>query len=516
MFPPPSTHTPFSPSRCGPTSLVLAAGQRLWQLPSVLERATHVLLWPWDDVGAASERPRALASAIGASHGGGGQGPLLVEAPFLLATLNEVLALTAVMAQPINAAPRVFAPPGRQGGGSGAWAEGATGAAGGSGGGSCPAAGVAGTSGGGAASAGAVVAREVMEAAAGSGSVAYTGGGAWDAVVVDVPLPLPPSLLNTLNLQASGSSPLPASSRTRPSSSQAPSLADGGERHTPEEGQADFLGLSQPPPPPPASVSGGGSRSNGGGSSSSSGLCVVQGLNRRTNTMVGVAVPTPLIHAMQHLGLAGTMGYLRLAHLPGSCPTPSAAAAAASWGAGGDAGLAAAAALADLPSPGAAAVVSGGSGDGQRRSGGKGEAGVGSASAHTAHAAAGSSSMHAADTPKAVSGGWIPLTVAMGVPLYSLPLCKVVCARAREAGTLTASGRQQQCQQQQRLCQELDRLVSKFSAPITAASSPSHGSTSVSDVFAPVQLPGANLLFDGASLCRVDLASCLQGAPAFL
>ena len=35
--------------RCGPPSLVLAAGQRVARLPPQLECATHALLWPWDE-----------------------------------------------------------------------------------------------------------------------------------------------------------------------------------------------------------------------------------------------------------------------------------------------------------------------------------------------------------------------------------------------------------------------------------------------------------------------------------
>jgi len=270
---------------------------------------------------------------------------------------------------------------------------------------------------------------------------------------------------------------------------------------------------------------------------------------------VDVAVPTSLGHALVQLGLATTMGYLRLAHLPGSSPTIAAVTMAVTEGGGLAAGRAAAAAIAELPSPQAA--VTGGSGFDEsagaesaapslmtRISGGLAAAAGGSSSSSglekrpSVEAVSGAVGAPAAQ--RSVSAGWVPLTVAMGVPLYCLQMCKLVCARARDVGTLTASGREWQRQMQQQLCAELDALVAQFSAhgahaaPLAASSSFNRSSmtgdrtsaagnggfggssSGVSDVFAPVQLPGANLLFDGTNLVRVDLTSCMQGAPAFL
>ena len=69
----------------GPLTLVLVCGQRLWRLPPHLASCTHVLVWPWD-----LESVRAQTS------------PVMLEAAFLLFSLNEYLSRTAVMVQPLT------------------------------------------------------------------------------------------------------------------------------------------------------------------------------------------------------------------------------------------------------------------------------------------------------------------------------------------------------------------------------------------------------------------------------
>ena len=69
----------------GPLTVVLVCGQRLWRLPPHLASCTHALVWPWD-----LESVRAQSS------------PVLLDAAFLLFSLNEYLSRTAIMVQPMN------------------------------------------------------------------------------------------------------------------------------------------------------------------------------------------------------------------------------------------------------------------------------------------------------------------------------------------------------------------------------------------------------------------------------
>ncbi|KAI8462738.1 MAG: FAM91 N-terminus-domain-containing protein [Monoraphidium minutum] len=75
----------YAAARSGPLSLVLTAGQRLCRLPAQLEHCSHALLWSWDP------EPRP---------GLEGQ-PVLAEGAFLLASLNDMLTRSAVVAQPL-------------------------------------------------------------------------------------------------------------------------------------------------------------------------------------------------------------------------------------------------------------------------------------------------------------------------------------------------------------------------------------------------------------------------------
>ncbi|KAI3436452.1 hypothetical protein D9Q98_005869 [Chlorella vulgaris] len=70
----------YTATGSGPLSLVLAAGQQLRRLPSQLHGATHVLLWPWDAAAVRVQNP-----------------PVVVEAPFLLHSLNEYLQRSALL-----------------------------------------------------------------------------------------------------------------------------------------------------------------------------------------------------------------------------------------------------------------------------------------------------------------------------------------------------------------------------------------------------------------------------------
>ncbi|WIA16154.1 hypothetical protein OEZ85_012869 [Tetradesmus obliquus] len=74
----------YAAAAAGPLSLVFVAGQRVWRLPGQLEGCTHALLWGW----------AAAADGWAAS-------PLLVEGSSLLCSLNELLARTAVLVQPL-------------------------------------------------------------------------------------------------------------------------------------------------------------------------------------------------------------------------------------------------------------------------------------------------------------------------------------------------------------------------------------------------------------------------------
>lgn len=71
---------------------MLVCGQRVWRLPHPLDSCTHALVTLWD--------PEADPQRVRA-HGAEGSGPTLVEAPFLLYTLNELLSRTAVLVQPL-------------------------------------------------------------------------------------------------------------------------------------------------------------------------------------------------------------------------------------------------------------------------------------------------------------------------------------------------------------------------------------------------------------------------------
>eukprot|EP00191_Tetraselmis_sp_GSL018_P022956 CAMPEP_0177627496 /NCGR_PEP_ID=MMETSP0419_2-20121207/31236_1 /TAXON_ID=582737 /ORGANISM="Tetraselmis sp., Strain GSL018" /LENGTH=791 /DNA_ID=CAMNT_0019128657 /DNA_START=65 /DNA_END=2441 /DNA_ORIENTATION=+ len=86
---------------CGLPGVVFVCGQRVWRLPAELGDSSHALLWPWD----ASE---ARAPEV----------PVLVDAVFLLATINDLLTRTPVLVQPLRAEE---IPPGEAVGGAHGW-----------------------------------------------------------------------------------------------------------------------------------------------------------------------------------------------------------------------------------------------------------------------------------------------------------------------------------------------------------------------------------------------------------
>ncbi|CAL8463740.1 g3274 [Coccomyxa elongata] len=75
----------YTAMRSGPVSVVFVCGQRLWRLPPQLLQCTHALLWPWN------------MDAVRAH-----EVPVVVEASFLLFSLNEYLSRTALLVQPLH------------------------------------------------------------------------------------------------------------------------------------------------------------------------------------------------------------------------------------------------------------------------------------------------------------------------------------------------------------------------------------------------------------------------------
>jgi hypothetical protein len=78
----------YAAAGCGPPSLVIPAGRRLLRLPPLLAGCSAVLVWPWDC--RAVRAPRCAPTALPAAA--------------LLASLNQYLAKTAVLVQPLHGA----------------------------------------------------------------------------------------------------------------------------------------------------------------------------------------------------------------------------------------------------------------------------------------------------------------------------------------------------------------------------------------------------------------------------
>ncbi|KAG2497046.1 hypothetical protein HYH03_005046 [Edaphochlamys debaryana] len=445
----------YSAARSGPESLVFVCGQRLWRLPHPLDRCSHALLSPWDEDGDPGRvRPAGPDSQC-----------TLVEASFLLYTLNALLARTAVMVQPLDCNASAAAT---------SAAANATSAAGGGGG-------------GGGGGAGAAAQGPASPAAA-----PPPAGAGVAAEVVDVPLPL---LLP----------PLPAAVED-----------EGAAGAKPGEGEAPL---------------------------------VVTAVHRPSGESRPVALPPSLVAALRSMGLASCVGHVRLMRLGGG----GGGVASGGGGAGGG-GSQAPETAAEVPGPELTAAVSTsgsgsgvGSGIGSGAAGSDGGAGPGAAGSGALAAAAGGA---AADA----GGPWVPLRVQLGLPLYSLDLCRRVCGAAEAAGFLTPEGRRNQHQVQAQLQSHLTRLVHLYCHPsqdgaygsepppsaaggdasaATAAADPPSGGPAAAGptggggggnggapaaalpplphVGSVLPLPAVNLSFDGRSLQPVRLADSLQG-----
>eukprot|EP00798_Chlamydomonas_sp_ICE-L_P005845 gene5845-6131_t len=113
--------------------------------------------------------------------------------------------------------------------------------------------------------------------------------------------------------------------------------------------------------------------------------------------------------------------------------------------------------------------------------------------------AAGSGSMFSApvSAPRPTSKEkWVPLCISLGMPLYCLELCKMVCRRAVDESFLSLEGRTAQINAQSIMQARLSSIISLYSSY----------SQNAPPAFSPVQLPTQNLLFDGTNLVPIDLS----------
>ncbi|KAF8055757.1 Fam91a1 [Scenedesmus sp. PABB004] len=99
-------------------------------------------------------------------------------------------------------------------------------------------------------------------------------------------------------------------------------------------------------------------------------------------------------------------------------------------------------------------------------------------------------------------GGWVPLSLSLGAPLFCPALCRQVTANMAAAGALGPAGAAAWRAAQAGLQAQLAALVSQFGGGGGAAAAPPGG----------LALPGCALHFDGADLVRLELGDSLQGA----
>ena len=147
---------------------------------------------------------------------------------------------------------------------------------------------------------------------------------------------------------------------------------------------------------------------------------------------------------------------------------------------------------------------------------------------------------------------WVPLCVSLGMPLYCLNLCRMVCCCAVEDSFLSPKGRTAQAAAQAVMHVRLSALIAQYSTlgaqynvletgstggrgaaagtsaqpaqvaggprgtapgrpqlPSSQANATPGGAQQ--GVFGPVVLPIVNLFFDGTNLQPIDLSDCLQG-----
>lgn len=99
----------------------------------------------------------------------------------------------------------------------------------------------------------------------------------------------------------------------------------------------------------------------------------------------------------------------------------------------------------------------------------------------------------------------MPLALQFGAPLFSLELCKRVCAAATAARFLQPAARAAHTAGQCALQAVLRQLVEQYGSG--SSSAVARGASAQ-----PVELPTAHLAFDGVALHTVDLSACSQGA----
>lgn len=262
------------------------------------------------------------------------------------------------------------------------------------------------------------------------------------------------------------------------------------EQEQEEEPQdVEFADIALPLDPDAAAAA---AAADGVSSSGGGGTIPVRAVHRRTGAHVDVALPRTVARALAALGLDRAVGFLRVIRVSGG---------------GGDC---------------SAAASDGGDGDGAPAAAAAGEE------------AGGDSGSGSGD------GGWLPLAVQLGVPLYNLQLCRDVCAAAVRARFLSPEARAAHAEASRLLQARLWRLIAAHGA----AAPPGAGAAAGAGGWAPLsggdgngnggnggggggvpaglaelrpyaELPADNLLFDGARLRPLDLSGCQQAAAGF-
>uniref|UniRef100_A0A7S3QN27 FAM91 C-terminal domain-containing protein n=1 Tax=Dunaliella tertiolecta TaxID=3047 RepID=A0A7S3QN27_DUNTE len=386
----------------------------------------------------------------------------------------------------------------------------------------------------------------------GGGSAAGPEGG-----VVDVPLPLPRALRDSVRASVpslarywdNGGLHAPQAQQLQQQPQQQPQQQ---ASQSNSGGVKDLLGDDVTVPIPhtmPASHSmpGGGQESKTSPARKGSGVSskgrssterlpqamLLRGLDRRSGLPCDIAVARDVLVALEKTGLSGMVGYLRTARVPGMVshtaaatavapapppkltpctPPPSAQPSAAQMpgihrSQGGD----------DQPGQWASAegsvpIDAGDSRGPPQNLSARQSPELSSATQQGQQMQAGRVEAEKEDVLQ-MGGGWVPVAVQLGVPLYSLSLCKAVCKCAQEQGALSQEGREAQVLAQCMLQTALQDLISQFTVAVHGSSSSSSSALAPgggAPAFAAVALPTCNLYFDGTNLEVVDLQGSLQ------
>ncbi|KAF5832133.1 hypothetical protein DUNSADRAFT_12115, partial [Dunaliella salina] len=391
-----------------------------------------------------------------------------------------------------------------------------------------------------------------------AGQCRKEGGGSAtgpEGTVVDVPLPLPRALRECVRASVpslarywdNGGGPHPALEQQQ-LQAQAPQSDSAG-------GMQDLLGDDVTPPvpfsvPTKQSLQGGGQESWSSPARGRSGVSsrgrsstdrppqaiLLRGMDRRSGLPCEIAVARDLLVALEKTGLSGMVGYLRTARVPGMVshtaattavpaappppvhpkvtpctPPPSAqpSAAQVQWTdqsqGGGDPMWHWASADCGL------GPMNAGDSRGPPKEGSAQQIlGSSSAKQHGQQDQAGGAAAEKEEVLQ-MGGGWVPVAVQLGVPLYSLSLCKAVCKCAWEQGALSQEGREAQVLAQCMLQTALQDLISQFAVSAHGTGSSSAlASAGTAPAFAAVSLPTCNLYFDGTNVEVVDLQGSLQ------